>query len=324
MVLKMLDLTEYQKRLDMAIKEVKPEAINCLFSGGYDSMIATHIAHKLNTHGIPLNVWAADTNLAADGWHEFVTGVANGYGWNFQIYNNKFGFLRFLVQVVKMGLPVTKSGHKFTMQKLKGVAFEKIHMLTKAATPLSIPPHLKQWQSKEIYKFNGINTTDTIHNKTLFITGMRREESPSRQSIPILQRRGTKNFYWLALIADFSESDCYNYRLNNDLPDNPFYDTVKGSGDCQCNWGLFIVYETLKRYSPNLAAGNVAIIDAINRYFHGVTWDGKSTRQAVLPMLDNYNEPCQMTSPFLCQGCSRQKSKPTKEALEKRYFQTSF
>jgi 3'-phosphoadenosine 5'-phosphosulfate sulfotransferase (PAPS reductase)/FAD synthetase len=314
-----------QGKLDVAINKTKPVAINGLFSGGFDSMIAIHLAHRLNTHGIPLKVWAVDTNLAADGWHEFVKSVATKYGWDFEIYNNVNGFGRFLAQVAEMGLPRTKKGHKYTMNKLKGVAFSGIHALTKTGKVLKIPPNTPHSKTKKIYQYNKVDTKAIKNNKTIFITGMRRDESPDRESIPILQRYGTSNFYWLALIADFSEGDCFNYRIENDLPDNPFYDTVKGSGDCQCNWGDFISYETLKRFSPILAQGNVKVIDFLNRHYHETTWDHKSTNQLILPTLDgNYKEPCELTSPFLCQGCSRKKSKPTKKQVEQRYLQTKF
>lgn len=292
-------LKPYQTILDSAIQEVNPTCINCLFSGGYDSMIVTHILHRLNTYDIPLNVWAVDTNLSADGWREFVTSVATSYGWNFQIYDNKLGFLSFLANIVlKIGLPNSPTGHMWTFGELKGHAFDKIHKKTKG---------------KE------------RSNKTLFISGMRRDESPKRANTPILKRQGKRNIYWLSLIAYFTERDCYNYRIINELPDNPFYDTVMGSGDCQCNWANFISYEVLKRYSPSLAGGNVAIIDSTNRYFHKKTWDGKSTEQLIFPMLEeDYKEPCKLTTPFLCQGCSRKKHKPKKEHIEKVYLQRGF
>ena len=287
-------------------------------------MIATHIAHRLDTHGIPLMAWSVDTNLAADGWHEFVRGVANGYGWEHDIYNNVGGFGRFLAQVMVMGLPKTKLGHKYTMNKLKGAAFSGIHALTKTGQRLTIPPNTPHSQTKKIYQFNGVSTKEIKANKTVFITGMRRDESTDRQTIPIIDRYGESGFYWLALIADFSGEDCHGYRLKNDLPDNPFYDTVKGSGDCQCNWGSFISYEVLKRFSPKLAHGNVKVVDFINRHYHETTWDHKSTKQQTLPTLEGYTEPCKLTSPFLCSGCSRKKVKPTKEAIEKIYLQRNF
>jgi len=310
-----------QSRLDYAIEKIKPVAVNILFSGGYDSMIASHIAHGLDMHGIPLRTWAVDTQLSADGWRDYVNGVASAYGWDFNIFNNKLGFIRFLEQCIIMGLPRTKKGHKYTMNKLKGVAFQKIHAITKQR-----PKHLNLDPDKCHHVMPVETKKENYRNKTLFITGMRRDESPQRADIPMLQRFGDSNFYWLALIADYSEEDCVQYRINNDLPDNPFYNTVKGSGDCQCNWGRFITYEALKHFSPKLASGNVSIIDAINRYYHSTTWDGeKITGYGQLSFKDKVKqEPCEKTTPFLCQGCSRTKVKPTKKQIEKIYLQRSF
>jgi len=116
------------------------------------------------------------------------------------------------------------------------------------------------------------------------------------------------------------------YRVEHSLPDNPFYNTVKGSGDCQCNWGNFIDLPTLKYYSPILASGNVEMIDNISRVEHGYGWYGKPPKpvnENQMTMfdvdLDNLaiRREGELTSPFLCQGCSRgAKPKPTSEQIE--------
>ena len=332
----MIDLELYQKRLDYAIRKTNPKAINPLFSGGYDSMIMSHILNRLNTRGIPVITWSVDTNLSADGWVEFVSTVAKKYEWEHQIYNNRFGFLKFLEFVITDGLPRTPSGHTYAYQKLKETAFNSIHALTKASLSFKdIPSGIKPWQIDKIYEHNGIISyyrnglkkhkifinPSMISNTTLFVTGMRRSESKRRERTPILERKGTSTAYWLALIVDWKEEDCYNYRVNYELPDNPFYDTVSGSGDCLCNWGVFVVYEILKRFSPKLANGNVALLNAISTFFHYMTWDHKSTRQNTLPTLDDYKEPAILTTPFLCEGCSRRKQKPKTELIEKTFLQ---
>ena len=94
--------------------------------------------------------------------------------------------------------------------------------------------------------------------------------------------------------------------MGNDLPINPFYETVGGSGDCQCNWGKFITLDKLRKYSPKLACGNVALIDKLSKENHGYGWDGSAAGQ--MELLEDFEDEGEMCSPFLCEGCSRSKS----------------
>jgi 3''-phosphoadenosine 5''-phosphosulfate sulfotransferase (PAPS reductase)/FAD synthetase and related enzymes len=140
---------ESQRILDNAIAQWQPVALVSLFSGGYDSMIATHILHRLDTHGLPIQVWAIDTQLAADGWHEYVRFVANKFAWNLRIYDNKKGFAQFVESVRRKGCPRTRQMHTFVFQKLKERGFDAILRLNKT-----------KWS-----------------DKVLFVSGMRRAES---------------------------------------------------------------------------------------------------------------------------------------------------
>src|SRR5690606_33710059 len=77
------------------------------------------------------------------------------------------------------------------------------------------------------------------YDRILFVSGIRKYESAERGTFESpFSRRGSgvfvnPLFYW-------RDEDLLAYRLEHDLPTNPFYETVGGSGDCQCNWGNFI------------------------------------------------------------------------------------
>lgn len=287
----MTELKEPQRILTTAIETWQPVALVSLFSGGYDSMITTHVLHRLNTHGLPIQVWAIDTKLAADGWHEYVKSVAADFGWNFQIYNNQKGFLQFVESVRKKGCPRTRAMHTYVFQKLKERGFDAILMANKTKRS----------------------------DKVLFVSGMRRAESTSRQNADEVSRIGKSNKIFAAPIVHWSNDECDYYRVEYGLPDNPFYNTVKGSGDCQCNWGNFITYRTLQKYSPYLAAGNVAEIDKISRELHGYGWDGATEGQQ--EFFEDCDGEAELTSPFLCANCSRAKHRAPGRMVEQRILQ---
>lgn len=261
-----------QQILTEAIETWKPHQIVCLFSGGYDSMCATHLAHRLDTHGIPMATWSIDTKLSADGWLDYVGSVAEELAFNdYHIYSNDKGFAQFCESVRLTGCPRNRQGHTFTYQKLKERAIDAVHMIYKQST----------------------------HDKTLFVSGMRRAESAYRANADEHSRVGKSNKVFVAPIVYWSNLDVARYRIENDLPDNPFYDTVKGSGDCQCNWGNFLTLGELQMRSPILAGGNVAIIDRLSRDNHGYGWDGTSEYQKSL-----FGD-AELDTPFLCTNCSR-------------------
>lgn len=284
-------LLEPQRILTTAIKEWQPVALVSLFSGGYDSMITTHILHHLDTHKLPVQVWAIDTQLAADGWHSYVHGVANGLGWNFQIYDNKKGFKQFVRSVTQKGCPRTRKMHTFVFQKLKERGFDAILMMNKTKRS----------------------------DKVLFVSGMRRAESTDRQNADEVSRIGKSNKIFASPIVHWTNEECDWYRIEHGLPDNPFYNTVRGSGDCQCNWGNFITIRTLQKFSPKLANGNVALLDKISRELHGYGWDGAIEGQA--EMFDDFDDEATLTSPFFCAGCSRRKIRPPARIVEQRILQ---
>lgn len=279
-----------QRILTEAIELYRPRQIVCLFSGGYDSMVATHLAHRLDTGGVPMSVWAIDTKLSADGWADYVSSVAEELQFkDFSIYDNQRGFAQFVMWVTGHGCPYTLGMHGRAYHRLKERGIEAIHMLYKVAR----------------------------HDKTLFVSGMRRAESANRADMPEYSRKGTQNICFVAPVIHWSDEDIAQYRIENDLPDNHFYGTVRGSGDCQCNWGNFIDYEVLEHFSPKLAAGNVALLDSISREHHGYGWDGVppvTVHPDQMSLLED--DSC---GPFLCSNCSRRSGKH--EAAERVLLQ---
>lgn len=286
-----------QEILDKTIAEWNPVAIICAYSGGYDSLVCTHLVHKLNIpQNIPLMVYSIDTKLSADGWVDFVKIIANGFGWNHHVYDNQAGFDEYVKWVKAAGCPYSLEGHKRAYNRLKDRAFSAILKLHKG---------------------------DDIHNKVLFVSGVRKYESKEREKLenPI-NRRGSTNAIFCNPLFYWTDDEVFEYRMEHELPENPFYNTVGGSGDCQCNWGRFIPLRRLKKHSPNLASGNVAMVDKISRELHGYGWDGMPEGQTELPFLADEDDG--IISPFLCTNCSRRKSPGWQAIQEERYLQKGF
>lgn len=270
-----------------AIAKWKPAAIISLYSGGYDSLCATHLLHRMDLE-LPLFVYSIDTRLSADGWRDYVCDTAASFGWRHDIYDNLSGFNEFVKWVELNGSPYSQEGHKRAYNRLKGRAIDAM-----------LRDH-----------------KPTYHDRVLFVSGIRQAESSARRKlINPVQRMGDSNAIFANPLFYWTDMDVLNYRIDNELPDNPFYNTVKGSGDCQCNWGRFISMEKLRKHSPNLAAGNVAIIDKISRECHGYGWDGRPEGQTEMALdLENNGQ----LIPFLCQSCSR--AKPRAQAIAEEVY----
>lgn len=294
-----------QQILTNAIEIWQPKSLVSLYSGGYDSAVTTHLLHTLDTHGLPIKVAAIDTQLAADGWRQYVQNVADKQGWNFQSYSSEKAWQQFLIQIEKFGCPKSRKMHTNVFNLLKGRVIEAIHVAMKEELRLARP---------------SLTKGEVRGAKTLFVSGMRRAESAFRKEAAEMQRIGHSNRIFVAPIVHWSQEDCDLYRVENNLPDNPFYETVKGSGDCQCNWGDFITLDTLRRYSPNLADGNVALIDNLSRDLHGFGWDSRDV-EAQPRLIPPEVEAAKLTDPFLCQGCSRAKVRVAASAVEEVMLQ---
>lgn len=290
-----LALTQAREIVDKAIELYHPSTIIVLYSGGFDSLVAAHVLHRLGLL-LPIFVYSIETYLSADGWRDYVCGVASSFSWKHDIYDNQKGFGQYVQWVTEFGCPFSLSGHKKAYARLKGRAIDAM---------------LKDHKKHD-------------HDKVLFISGIRKAESKERDKLesPINARPGKASWVYANPLFYWTDEQVLAYRLDHDLPENPFYATVGGSGDCQCNWGRFINLEKLRRYSPKLAAGNVAMLDEISRTKHGYGWDGTPEwAKDQMALLDLPDDDEGELRPFLCSTCSRRKSPGYQEAQEERYLQ---
>jgi 3'-phosphoadenosine 5'-phosphosulfate sulfotransferase (PAPS reductase)/FAD synthetase len=282
----MTSLSSPQEIITNALGTITPSAAICLFSGGYDSMISTILAHQYwrdNNVQIPLITYSIDTMLSADGWREFVTTTAGELGFaDHRIFSNEGGYNEFVELVQDHGCPYSRQGHNAVFNRLKDRAIATI-----------IRNHKQEFNGRK--KFN---------DRIALISGMRRDESPGRANLPEFQQRGDTAGWFIAPLIYWTNEETMAWRIEKELPANPFYETVGGSGDCQCNWGNFITLPELEKHAPHTAV-KVREIDAISRDLHGYGWDEKpdwKLRRKIdageVPLFDLSN---------LCAGCSRPK-----------------
>lgn len=284
---------EPKQIIENAIEEWNPSQIICLYSGGNDSLVMTHLVHTFDLP-LPVYVYSIDTLLSADGWRDYVCSVADKFGWIHDIYTNKKGFEEFVEWVGNNGCPYTEVGHERVYNRLKDrVIFDILrdHKMHRPDKP-------KRWQHKKF-------------DKLLFLSGIRKYESRKRMELenPI-QRRGLSSAIFANPIFYWKDSDVIKYKVDYNLPQNPFYDTIGGSGDCQCNWGNFIEVEDVKKHSPNLYK-KIKYINELSLLRKG--W-GYDTRPDVDGKIDE-EEIKNLVSPFLCQNCSRSKKKLTEAEM---------
>lgn len=201
--------------LTEAYNEHNPSLVVCSYSGGYDSMVATHKAlawAKANQHENIITI-AVDTRIHADGWKEYVTNSAKALGCErLEIWQTTM-LDKWIKDVQERGFAYRKAQHKIYFYYLKQNAFR------------AVVAYYKQH----------------IHDRIMFVTGVRRSESKERALTPECERIGSN--VWCNPLVNWNEFDVHQYRIDHNLPENPFYAITNNSGDCLCNWHTNISLE---------------------------------------------------------------------------------
>lgn len=284
----MADIETTFRILSEAIKEHRPSTIISCYSGGYDSMAMTHVVNDMVAELAPQTqylVAAVDTLLSADGWREFVTTSAQQIGAErFEIWDNPDINL-FIEDVKRYGWVYVESGHKNYFYYLKQRVFRM--MLA----------HFKTHR----------------HDRVMFLNGVRRAESKKRSKTKPVDVYGSA--VHVNPLVFWSNWEVAQYRIDHDLPVNPFYDRWGNSGDCGCNWHNRISVEALHRWGTKASQ----IIDPLRQHnleTFGYDYDEKPSsleaqERAGQERLFDWDTNC---TPNLCDGCSM--PEPTNKALD--------
>lgn len=276
-------IDETHKILDRAFETYNPSTMIACYSGGYDSMVMSHIALRwAKEHRIVLLVNAVDTLLSADGWRDYVTMSARAIGADmFDIWDNP-GLDLWQKDVKEKGFVYRKKQHHIYFYYLKQRVFRM--MLAKYKT----------------HRFDHV----------MFLNGIRRAESPDRRNAPEVEKRGSAVF--VNPILYWSNDEVLRYRTDHELPTNPFYDLFGNSGDCLCNWHNQIRLKAVEEHAPNLFQV-IKPLDQQNRDNFGYGYDEEPTQEPDPNQLRLFDWDTECT-PNLCAGCS--KPGPTNEMLD--------
>lgn len=198
--------------IQRAVDKHKITALVSLFSGGADSMIATHLAAQhplfvgcihIDTKTSPLSQIASNEAIAK----------LDSVGWEYVVQSP---FTTFVQLVAKYGFP-GPSSHNMVYQYLKGRSIDEAKK--EWAVRLS-----KRWADSKSDKWGW---TPRIG----FITGIRAEESTRRAATqPIVYQRSTA---WISPILPVKRQDREAY-LAEHLPNTAHRSSRDGMGECDC------------------------------------------------------------------------------------------
>lgn len=260
--------------MDSAISENLPVAVYALFSGGHDSLTATHIAaqHPAFTAAVHIN-----TGIGIDRTRQFVRETCQREGWPLKEYHAKDCNQDYREIVLRGGFP-GPALHTMMYSLLKERALRVLIRETK--------------QKK--------------HDRVMLVTGVRSQESQRRMGhvLPV-RREGVK--VWVNVIHDWSKSDCNNYLTARDIARNPVVDAIGMSGECLC--GAFAhpgELAEIENHFPDTAATIRELEREVRASGFDWGWEDRPTRitRSALELALEFDGTGQM---MLCYGCIAQR-----------------
>lgn len=191
---------------DHAIRKYDPSHVFACFSGGHDSLVASHVASR---HPRFSGCFHANTGIGIEQSREFVRRTCAESGWRLVEYapSDLDGGYTYDELVLEMGFPRGPQSHNRCLFYLKQRAMNRL-----------VREH------KENY-----------HDRIGLVTGIRRQESNRRMNADMSQpctRDGAK--VWINPIIDWSGTDCTRYIERVGLDRNPVVDNLHRSGECLC------------------------------------------------------------------------------------------
>jgi 3'-phosphoadenosine 5'-phosphosulfate sulfotransferase (PAPS reductase)/FAD synthetase len=193
--------------LDNLLEEHQPVATFLMFSGGHDSLTATHLSARwCADRQVPFKVAHINTGIGIEQTRQFVRGTCHDFGWELVELHADRPEQTYEYSVKKYGFP-GPTGHPFMYRRLKE---RKVETLVRDA---------KVGHSRM--------------SRVMLITGMRRDESVRRMIHADFQRRRGAQV-WAAPLENWRKTDCNGYMAHFELDRNPVVDMLHMSGECLC------------------------------------------------------------------------------------------
>lgn len=195
-------MADYKAKLEQRMDEMVEiaDGVNdgesfALFSGGYDSLVAVHVAMS---YGLTDGVIHLDTGTGIPENQQFVEDVCERYGW-----------------------PLRIEGPEMTLEE-----FAKEWGFPGVGT--------HSWIYRWVKEKPLIRVAKEMEGEPAYWTGVRSHESERRMAeVEGLVGEHDK-WKWLSPIHDFTDDDIDAYIEDHDLPRNPVVETIHRSGECYC------------------------------------------------------------------------------------------
>lgn len=177
------------------VKEYCIKSLVCCFSGGKDSLVATHyVMSELENVDIDKYVVFVDTGVMLPITRPYVEEVCRQFGWNLKILHGNF-----FEKAEKFGMPTMRRRWCCWECKLKPIA----------------------------------EFTRTLKPQRVEVTGLRRDESIRRRKLPEIFYVKKLCVWKYAPIINWTEKDVLNYIQKHNLPMPPHY-RLGIRETCQC------------------------------------------------------------------------------------------
>lgn len=187
----------------VAISVFQPVKIFVGFSGGFDSLVATHWAMK-NVPGC--EVFHANTGIGIEKTREFVRETCRANNWPLTEIRAKEDCGQDYDEIVKQ--------HGFPGPAMHSRMFQR----------------LKERAVSELLRRNKTKRSDNV----MLLTGIRKDESVRRSGYKYSLLNFTGNMLWVNAFYYKEKSWFSNYIRQNELQQNPVSETLGMSGECLC------------------------------------------------------------------------------------------
>ena len=273
-------MTEELAIIDRCVTKYNPSHTFALFSGGHDSLCATHLASQ---HPAFSGVVHINTGIGIEETRQFVRDTCEEHGWALREYHptDKYEDL-----CVKYGFP-GPGGHRYMYIKLKERCLRLLLRDTR--------------------------DPKDRRRKIAFICGTRRAESTRRKmglagEMETDRPDPSPRAIWVSPIINWESEDKRIYMEENNLRANLVTDTLCMSGECLC--GAFAKpneLEEIRRFYPDAAKEIDRIAALVKDAGQHHTWGTRPGKRV---------HPDQGDLP-LCWSCEAKAEQTTKQEDEK-------
>lgn len=231
--------------VDEAAEQYGFTKLFALFSGGHDSLCATHVASK---HPLFKGVVHINTGIGVEQTRQFVRDTCKRHHWPLYEYHPPVSYEQI---VTEYGFP-GPAMHNLMYNRLKERC---IRQLTK--------------EHKE-HRLEHI----------ALASGVRSEESTRRmRHVETIQKEGSR--IWVAVIHDWTKKKCNDYILEHKLERNQVVDLIHMSGECLC--GAFArpgEREELRLWFPETVKEIERIEEQVQQTEKPCVWGQRPTKVA--------------------------------------------